>query len=265
MKKVVYTIIAIGILVALFFVQRYQNTSISNENIENASRNNTDLSRADFLPVSNNQIVHHKSYSLSYNEQHEQAEWTVHVLRPSDIKDVDYERPYFEIDDMVSTGAASWRNYKNSGYDRGHLVPAGDRRGSYEDYEETFLTSNISPQRHDFNSGIWNRLEQKVRYYAQRNDAIYVVTGSILEDGLESIGSENVSVPEQFYKIIYKQQNGKPSMLAFLVPHQETSRSIYDFVVPVDSIEQITGTDFFAQLPDAIENELEKSTDRSGW
>ncbi|SCY44306.1 endonuclease G [Nonlabens sp. Hel1_33_55] len=265
MKKTIYPIIAVLILVSLFFVQRYQNSEISEENIKIASKSNYSLSRADFIPNSNNQIIHHKSYSLSYNEQHEQAEWTVHVLRPSDIKRAEYKRPYFEIDDMVSTGAASWRNYKNSGYDRGHLVPAGDRRGSLEDYEETFLTSNISPQRHDFNSGIWNRLEQKVRYYAQKEDGIYVITGSILENNLESIGSENVSVPKRFYKILYKSSNGKKSMLAFLIPHQETSQSIYDFVVSVDSIEQLTGTDFFSQLPDNLEEDLERATNRSGW
>lgn len=265
MKKTIYTIIAISLLVALFYIQRYQNQEISDQNIENASSDNTAFSRADFLPVSTNQIIHHKTYSLSYNEQHEQAEWTIHILKSSDIKSVNYKRPYFEIDEMVSTGAASWRNYKNSGYDRGHLVPAGDRRASIEDYNETFLTSNISPQRHDFNAGIWNRLEQKVRYFAQRENGIYVITGSVLKGNLKSIGTENVSVPKQFYKIIYKKSKGKNSMLAFLLPHKETGRSIYDFVVPVDSIEQLTRTDFFAQLPDEIEKELESSVSRKGW
>ena len=54
-------------------------------------------------------------------------------------------------------------------------------------------------------------------------------------------------------------------MLAFLIPHQETSQSIYDFVVSVDSIEQLTGTDFFSQLPDDLEEDLERATNRSGW
>ncbi|WP_194850926.1 DNA/RNA non-specific endonuclease [Nonlabens antarcticus] len=265
MKKTIYTIIAISLLVGLFFVQGYQNNQISKNNIEEAGSTNTTLSRADFLPESINQIVHHKSYSLSYNEKHEQAEWTVHILNPSDIKKVSFKRPYFEIDDMVSTGAASWRNYKNSGYDRGHLVPAGDRRASMEDYNETFLTSNISPQRHNFNAGIWNRLEQKIRYYAQRENGIYVVTGSVLNGNLESIGSEQVSVPEQFYKIIYKKSSGKEKMMAFLIPHQESDQSIYKYLVPVDSIEELTGSNFFTQLPDEIENRLERSVDRSGW
>ena len=259
MKKYLYPLIAIGCLVALFFVQRYQNNYISDHNLEKGEVLNG-FQRSSFLPASTNQIVHHNTYSLSYSEQHEQAEWTVHILKASDIGNSNYKRPYFEIDDLVSTGAASWRNYKNSGYDRGHLVPAGDRTASIEDYNETFLTSNITPQRHDFNAGIWNRLEQKVRYLTGNKRDLYIVTGSILSEGLKSIGSENVSVADQFYKIIYDPVNSK--MIAFLIPHKESNRSIYDFAVPVDSIEQLTGTNFFYQLPDDIENELERSVDR---
>ncbi len=251
-------------MAALFWIQRSQNESISDENITTESQSNPLLNRADYLPTSNHQIVHHRTYSLSYHEQHEQAEWTAHILTAQDIQPADYKRPYFEIDDMITTGAASWRNYKNSGYDRGHLVPAGDRRASLEDYEETFLTSNISPQLHDFNAGIWNELEQKVRRYA-RKESLYVVTGSILTDGLSSIGNEQVSVPEYFYKIVFKVNSGKPTILAFLLPHKVTSNSTDHFIVPVDQIEQLTGVDFFSQLPDEIEDSIEATVDLKGW
>jgi endonuclease G len=264
MKRVFYYIIAIAIVALLFYLQRWQNDSISADNFEGATIENQ-LSIDDFLPQSDLQIVHHNTYSLAYNEKHEQAAWTAHILRPSDIKKAKYKRPYFEIDDMVHTGAASWRNYKNSGYDRGHLVPAGDRRASLQDYEETFLTSNISPQIHDFNAGIWNTLEQKTRYYAQRHGALYVITGSILKPGLASIGSENVSVPEYFYKILLHRRNDEVKILAFLIPHRDTDQSIYKFMTSVDDLEVATGIDFFYQLPDALEEQLEKTVDRSSW
>ncbi|BAO55432.1 DNA/RNA non-specific endonuclease [Nonlabens marinus S1-08] len=255
---------AIGFMFALFWIQKIQNQSISNENIAVESQNDATFNRADYLPTSNHQVVHHRTYSLSYNKKHEQAEWTAHILTTKDIQPADYKRPYFEIDDMVSTGAASWRNYKNSGYDRGHLVPAGDRRGSLADYEETFLTSNISPQLHEFNAGNWNDLEQKIRRYAKM-ESLYVVTGSILTDDLSSIGNEEVSVPEYFYKIVYKDNNGKPTILSFLVPHAKTDRSINDFKVSVDHIEELTGIDFFSQLPDDIEIRIESTYDATGW
>ena len=176
MRKYVYPLIILACAAAYYFYENKANSTYSQENRSTKDFLNTDvnekgiksLSLKDFLPSSKNQIVIHHTYSLSYNEQHEQAEWTAHVLRASDINTSNYKRPYFENDDQVTTGAAHWRNYKKSGYDKGHLVPAGDRKSTKAAHDETFLTSNISPQRHDFNAGIWNTLEQKTRYYAKR-------------------------------------------------------------------------------------------------
>ncbi len=273
MRKYIYPIIILACAAIYYFYQDNSSDLYSEENLSQEEYLNTEvndnglkpLTRKALLPSSENQIVHHHTYSLSYNEQHEQAEWTAHILRASDISSRDYKRPYFEIDDKVKTKAAHWRNYKKSGYDKGHLVPAGDRKSTKAAYDETFLTSNISPQIHEFNAGIWNTLEQKTRYYAKRYDEVYVVTGSILTNNLKSIGTEKVSVPERFYKIIYRNDSNGGKMLAFLMPHRETDASIYDFITSVDRIEELTGTDFFAQLPDSIENKLEASSSSKGW
>lgn len=219
-----------------------------------------------FLPTSTTgQIIHHEGYSLSYSEPHEQAEWVAYELKKSHLSNSNFKRPYFEIDKAVKTGAASWRNYKNSGYDRGHLCPAGDRNYSQEAHDETFLTSNISPQDHDFNSGIWNTLEQKTRYWASKYDGVFVVTGGVLGAGLKTIGEEKVAVPNAFYKIILDNNNGKTKMVAFLIPHKNSDVPLYKFVVSVDSIEKITGIDFFPELDDSIENDLESESDYKEW
>lgn len=271
MRKFIYPIIVIILVACYYLWETSNNDTISNNNITleeqqaAASNGPKGLTRKDFLPKSDNQIIHHKTYSLSYNENHEQADWTAHVLRGSDTKGGDYKRPYFEIDGMVKTGAASWRNYKNSGYDKGHLVPAADRKSSRAAHDETFLTSNISPQNHDFNAGVWNKLEQKVRYYAQRYDELYVITGPVLKKGLPSIGTEHVSVPQQYYKIIYRDDANEPKLLAFLMDNKPSNASIYNFVTSVDAIESLTGIDFFYQLPDAIEEKIEASSSRKGW
>ncbi|WOI22775.1 DNA/RNA non-specific endonuclease [Nonlabens ulvanivorans] len=275
MKKSIYAIILIVIAVCFYFYETHRNEEASQHILEQENQqtiNDQDadgfkpLSRKDFLPSSNNQVIHHSTYSLSYSEKHEQAEWTAHVLRESDITNNNFKRPYFEIDNSVKTGAAHWRNYKKSGYDRGHLVPAGDRTGSKKVYEETFLTSNISPQEHEFNAGIWNRLEQKTRYYAKRYDELYVVTGPIFKGNMDEIGTENVTVPSAFYKIIYRQdKNGNEKILAFLMPHKASSKPIYDYVTSVDEIEKQTGIDFFSQIPDHVENQLEASNSSKGW
>lgn len=219
-----------------------------------------------FLPTSTTgQIVHHEHYSLSYSEPHEQAEWVAYELKKSHLSNTNFKRPYFEIDKAVKTGAADWRNYKNSGYDRGHLCPAGDRRFSKEAHDETFLTSNISPQDHQFNSGIWNTLEQKVRYWARKYDGVFVVTGGVLKGKMATIGDEEVSVPNQFYKVLIDVNSGRPKMIAFLLPHEDSNLPLYTFVVSVDEIEELTGIDFFSELDDAIENKLEASSSYKGW
>ncbi|MCC9071972.1 DNA/RNA non-specific endonuclease [Flavobacterium sp. F-65] len=220
----------------------------------------------DYLPTSTtNQIVKHDYYTLSYNEKFEQAEWVAYELKKSYIKNNDFKRPYFIEDDKVTTGSADWRNYKQSGYDKGHLCPAGDMEFNKKAYEDTFLTSNISPQVHAFNDGVWNRLEQKVRYWAVKYDDIYVVTGGVLNDSNTTIGKEKVLVPKYFYKILLDESNGKYKMIAFLVPNEKSERPLYDFVVSVDSIEKLTGIDFFPHLDDKIEDALEKNTDYKSW
>ncbi|HKX87102.1 MAG TPA: DNA/RNA non-specific endonuclease [Flavobacterium sp.] len=210
-------------------------------------------------------IVRHQYYTLSYAEVHEQAEWVAYELKKSDIIYSNHKRPYFIDDPKVNTGSASWKNYIRSGYDRGHLCPAGDRRFSKKAFDETFYTSNITPQRNDFNAGIWNRLEQKTRYWAKKYDGLYVVTGGVLSPKLKSIGKEDVSVPEYFYKVLIDKSSGKYKAIGFLVPHKESDNALYTYVVPIDTIEKMTGLDFFSKLPDAIENKLEKSSDYKGW
>ena len=220
--------------------------------------------RFDYLPTNTTGAVYtHDTYVLSYSEEYEQAEWVAYVLKGSDINNVDYKRPYFEVDKDILTGAAHWKNYKNSGYNKGHLCPAGDRRASLKDYESTFLTSNISPQKYDFNAGIWNRLEQKVRYWAKKQDSIYVITGGVLTDDVETIGYENVAVPKYLYKILLSKDRTK--MIGFLVPHEKSEQPLYSFITSVDKIEELTGIDFFPALDDVIENQLEFKIEYKNW
>jgi len=202
-----------------------------------------------YLPTSTTrQIVKHQYYTLSYNEKFEQAEWVAYELKKEYLKNNDFKRPYFIEDPKVTTGSADWRNYKKSGYDKGHLCPAGDMEFNENAYNDTFFTSNISPQKHDFNSGIWNRLEQKTRYWAEKYNDIYVVTGGILKDSDKKIGTEKVAVPKYFYKIILAKSGKEHKAIAFLIPNEDSDKSLYDFVVPIETLEKMTGIDFFPNL-----------------
>ncbi len=262
-RKYIYPILIVIVTIVFYYAEDYLDgrRSFSDKTTE-------DINTAGFyyLPTSTTGVVVvHNHYSLSYSEKHEQAEWVAYELKKEHLSRNDFKRPFFVEDKKVKSSSADWRNYKKSGFDRGHLCPAGDRRFTYEAFEETFLTSNITPQNHEFNSGIWNDLEKKTRYWASRYDGVYVVTGGVLSDGLETIGYEHVSVPKYFYKVILDNSSKYPKMIAFLMPHKDTDGSLKKYVVSVDEIEKLTGIDFFKALDDSIEDKLEASSSGSGW
>ncbi|MCB0449788.1 MAG: DNA/RNA non-specific endonuclease [Confluentibacter sp.] len=264
-KKTRYTLLALLIVLGVYGYEHFLKNEEKAEIVSTGKEVKTNTNEF-FLPTSTTgQVIHHEAFSLSYSEPHEQAEWVAYELKKSQLVNTNFKRPYFEVDDAVKTGAADWRNYKNSGYDRGHLCPAGDRSYSKVAFNETFLTSNISPQAHSFNSGIWNTLEQKVRYWASKYDGVFVVTGGVLKGAMKTIGSENVAVPNQFYKVLIDVNSGKPRMIAFLMPHENSNKPLYEFVVSVDEVEKLTGIDFFPQLDDALENKLEASSSYKDW
>ncbi len=262
-SKKIKLLVTIIVLIAGWWLQRGEDNDTS---YQIPTEHTTNSEGFDYLPTSTTGvIVKHNGYQLSYNEQHEQAEWVAYTLGKNDIVYTKHKRPFFISDPKVKTKSAHWRSYKNSGYDRGHLCPAGDKRYSKKAHDETFYTSNISPQKHDFNAGIWNKLEQKTRYWAKKYNHLYVVTGGVLETNLKTIGRDKVSVPKYFYKILLDYTQPEIKAIAFLVPHKESNKPLYSFVVSIDEIEQKTGIDFFPELPDTIETKLESSTSYKNW
>ncbi|MGM8361493.1 DNA/RNA non-specific endonuclease [Flavobacterium sp. ARAG 55.4] len=271
-KKFIFGVIVFG-FVLLSCKEAIWNNKIEIQNsdisVVNSDYDNVKVSVKDlafYLPTSTtSQIVEHNYFTLSYNEKAEQAEWVAYELKKSYIKNSDFKRPFFIEDPKVKTKSADWRNYKKSGFDKGHLCPAADMEFDIEAYNDTFYTSNISPQNHDFNAGIWNRLEQKVRFWAVENNGLIIVTGGVLKGSSKSVGKEKVIVPDYFYKILLKHSKGNYKMLAFLIPNKKSSKPIYDYVVSVDKLEGMTGIDFFPKLDDSIENDLEKNVNLTSW
>jgi endonuclease G, mitochondrial len=216
---------------------------------------------------SNDQIVRRTRYALRYREQYEQADWVAYRLT-SDEAEAYLSRAgnQFKADPLVNTGSATTQDYVRSGYDRGHLAPAGDFNLSAREKSDTFYMSNISPQVPDFNRGIWSDLEQKFRDWAQRDGELYVVTGPVLKAGLETIGKSNeIAVPEQYYKIALCLTDDKPRMIGFLMNNEPSHELLKTFVVSVDEIEKLTGIDFFSRLPDALERQLESRSRPDDW
>jgi endonuclease G len=221
-----------------------------------------------YLPGnSRGEIIHHSEISLSYVEEHEQAEWVAYKLTKAMIDSGYVSRTNrFKRDDSVSTSSAHPDDYKYSGYDRGHLCPAGDMKHSEIAMQESFLMSNISPQIPSFNRNTWKRLEDRVRVWAVENDSLIIIVGGVLEDSLKKIGTDSaISVPNYFYKVILNNLFQKEKMIGFLFPNKSTNAIIASFAVTVDSIEILTGLDFFPFLPDSIEDKLESQINHASW
>ena len=206
--------------------------------------------------------VKHTYYTLSYSEENEQAYWVYYELTPQLISGTQSRTDDFRADPMVSTGSASLADYSGSGYDRGHLCPAADMTLNKTSMSETFYLSNMSPQLAGFNRGIWSSLEEQVRKWALDYSKLYVVTGPIFKDNIASIGINKVTVPGYFYKVLY---DGKSRMIGFILPNASSSKSLVQFTVKVDEIEQKTGIDFFSGLDDKLENQLESSINTDNW
>ncbi|MCX7652430.1 MAG: DNA/RNA non-specific endonuclease [Bacteroidia bacterium] len=210
--------------------------------------------------------VQHTHYGLCYDEEHEQPRWTVYILSGEKLNEGRIRRTQdFRPDPKIPTRSAQLSDYKKSGYDRGHLVPAGDFKWDSIGMSETFYLSNMSPQLHEFNAGIWEEVESTVRAWARQKKVLVVYTGPILDKVRNRIGTSKVSVPPAFYKVVYHIDEKKPAAVGFIVPHAPSQKSPMSFLVSVDSVERVTGIDFFYELPDEVEEQVERRFERSQW
>jgi endonuclease G len=132
-------------------------------------------------------------------------------------------------------------------------------------YARKFFYSNISPQYPSFERGIWKKLEELVRNWAEENESIYLVTGPILRENLATIGPNQISIPEYFYKVILEYQLPEIKAVGFILPNAESKQPLKEFIVSIDSVEHITALDFFWKLLDIEENEIEKKICINCW
>lgn len=211
-------------------------------------------------------IQYYTGFALLYSEEHEQAAWLAYLLTNDEVLGSVERSDNFREDPQISTGSASLKDYKGSGYDRGHLAPAADMKWSEEAMRDSFLMSNMSPQAPGFNRGIWRRLEEWVRDQAIANEEVYIVTGPVLTDGpVPEIGANGVNVPKRYFKVLLDCKEPELKAIGFIVPNETSSLPISSYSVSVDLIEKVTTLDFYYLLPDEIEEVLEAESDIRLW
>lgn len=213
------------------------------------------------------QVIRHEGYTVSYNSDYRIANWVAYELTGKEAKSKKTERSNkFVPDPMVKGASAMNEDYTRTGYDRGHLAPAGDMKWSAKAMRESFYLSNICPQKPGLNRGIWKELEEQSRLWAMDNGALLIVTGPVMASDMKRMGKNQVSVPKTFYKVICMRVGDEYKAIGFLLDNKDYGKtSLQSLGIPVDSVEKVTGIDFFPFLPDAVEKKMEASVDRSAW
>ena len=234
------------------------NTPVSVDNINTESLE---------IPASSYRLTRHKYYALGYDEKHEQAAWVAYKLEARETRGRTKREDDFRPDPEVTTNTARPSDYSKSGHDRGHLAPAADFKFSKRAMSESFFMSNMSPQKPRFNRGIWKMLEERVRAWVKKDKAYYIVTGPVLKGKrFRKIGRKTrVSIPKYYYKILLDLEEPEVKAIAFLMENKGSDKPLSSFVVAIDKIEEMTGLDFFPNLPDDLEKKLEASTSLKGW
>jgi endonuclease G len=240
------------LIIFLLFIDCRSKSAQAKLRSKNAEKNSgvtTNKKKILLYPTSTtNQVITHNYLTLSYSEKDEQPEWVFYKVSNKNYnKQVKRTNDYRE-DPFVKTESASPKDYYKSGYDMGHLAPARAMAHNYNAMSESFYLSNISPQKASFNRGIWRSLESKVEYWSSFRDSIYVVTGPILDNPIDQIGDNKVNVPRAFYKTLVSFKDGRAKGIAFILPNEKSSKSIYTYATSIDEVERITKIDFYSQM-----------------
>lgn len=215
-------------------------------------------------------ILKRKNYTLSFNKETNISNWVAWSLDKRKLAEVISRKGFnFRPDpDLNPKEAVVTQDYAHSGYDRGHMCPAGDSRWSAQAMKESFYMTNICPQHPNLNGGDWHELEQACRRWAEK-DKLYIVCGPILyKKALNPpIGKEHkIHVPDAFFKVILTGvEKGKPRAIGFIYKNTAGNRPLDSYVNSIDQVERITGLDFFSALPDEVENRIEKEYDLKYW
>lgn len=206
------------------------------------------------------QILINDAYVSSFNNETLMPNWVAWRLTAEHANgNVKRSGQQFTPDDRVAEKyRVTTYDYMRSGYDRGHMCPAGDNKWSEAAMTQCFLLTNICPQDHGLNIGDWNEMENQCRRWAEEYGEIYIVCGPILYKGNhKKIGQEHkVTVPEAFFKVVLCMK-GDPWGVGFIYKNEGGNRPKGDYQNTIREVERITGYNFFPSLPEKLEKKVE--------
>jgi len=205
------------------------------------------------------EIAERTAFTLCFDSSVKVARWSAYELKPEHLQSPAAPRPSrFRRDPLLPSPSDS--DYRNSGYSRGHLVPAADLAWNTLALRDSFLLSNAIPQNQSLNAGKWRSLERAVRTLATSADAVIVLSGPIFCETVEHIGANQVAVPCELFKVVLAIHHDELTMFAAILPNTGNPNApLAAFFTSVDEVQRRTGLDFFAALPASLQARLEST------
>lgn len=214
-------------------------------------------------------LLKHTGYTVSYSAAWAQPYWSAWVLTGARTQGSAKRDNYkFSPDPLLpASQAVVTGDYAGSGYDRGHMCPAGDNKWNARAMEECFYLTNICPQKPNLNRGDWKELEDACRDWARAGYTLYIACGPLFTSAApRHIGKQHkIAVPDGFFKVILRRKGNTQQALGFLYKNTSQNMPMGSHATSVDEVERLTGFDFFSQLPDDTEKKLELSRSTAGW
>lgn len=215
-------------------------------------------------------IVEHTGYTLSYDTINHNPFWVAWQLTSEEANgSCERSNEFMQDPDIPARHAVRDNSYRGSGYDRGHMCPAGDLKWNKKAMEESFYMSNMCPQNHELNSVWWEHVERAERQWAKNEGSIYIVCGPIYDKDKEpqyiSRGRFRIGIPYGFFKVVLSLNPGQEKAIGFIYLNDDTRQPMQEVATTIDNVEEVTGYDFFSGLDDETEERLESRADVELW
>lgn len=216
------------------------------------------------VPVFTDYVVDREWFCIGFSRKHRQPLWVQYRLLAAEVENKVVERSNNFHKDRVIPESPTHKDYAKTGYDRGHMAPAGDMRWSPEAMSDSFLMTNMSPQHPRCNRATWKYLEEQIREWAKNEKELYVICGPIFAEKPITICNGTIPVPLAYFKVVYD-VTPPEKMIAFIIPNWKTKGNLQNFTVTVEQVEKITGFNFFSNLPEETQLKLETTFSVDAW
>lgn len=224
------------------------------------------------------------NYMTEWDDVKRSQRWSCYILDKATLQQNTtryYGDPQYPYDDQIPD-SLQWPTdpFRGSGYDHGHICPSADRLCSREANYQTFYLSNMQPQFNSFNAGVWANMEAAVRNLVSRNsswcDTLFVCKGGTIDEGsynnynlVYHVQANGLIVPRYFYMALLRKKGTQYDAIALWIDQitkwDSDEKNFAQFAISIDELERRTGIDFFCNLPDDIEKQVEAQTSTTVW